>query len=228
MIKELMRKWFEVPNKPDALPMRPFCNKEDWTWEDWEVKAKKEFPIRYFLSETFPVWYAVHFSMRIDNFVYFIKSHLVPSRRHHILDLRQPKTDSNFDNYRYGHIDAYKKINYALFNILRQFIEVEHKGNYQKYIDLQKSCGLENVDDLEEIKLVYNWLTVEKPKKEKEYSDRLSEWCMLNKSILGIEDETPEMRSKINNVRRLEKELDDDETEMLIRLVKVRHQMWKP
>jgi hypothetical protein len=51
----------------------------------------RKIPIRYFLSEELPFWWRVNVVNPINKITYWLKSHLFPSRRYHILDLRQPK-----------------------------------------------------------------------------------------------------------------------------------------
>lgn len=43
----LLDRLFRVPNKPFILGFDE--------WEEWEAEAKKQYPIRYFMSETLPI-----------------------------------------------------------------------------------------------------------------------------------------------------------------------------
>src|SRR5271170_3121827 len=63
------------------------------TWQDWNKTVKEMRPVRYWISETFgdfvryKIWLPI--VQPIENARYWLVSHLVPSRRFHMLDLRQ-------------------------------------------------------------------------------------------------------------------------------------------
>lgn len=62
---------------------------------------------------------------------WWLKYHLVPKHRYHILSLKQP------NGYQYGWLDADQQILYACFNILISFVEKEMGGekNLIEYIN---------------------------------------------------------------------------------------------
>lgn len=224
-----MKNPFEIPNKPEALPMRPFCNKGDYTWEDWREETKKKYPIRYFLTEEIPFWWRVKIVMPIEDFTYWLRSHLLPSRRYHMLDLRQPEPKKyENDHYRYGWIDANKQILYACFNILVNYIEKEHKGKYQEYVKFQEESVEHDLLDLREIWTIYQWWKVDRSNQLKNVDRALSEWHDLLITTNNSEEmkEVPRLSVLKDRHSELEKEFNRTETEMLKRLIELREYMW--
>lgn len=137
----------ELP-KPDALPMRFFCNSGNYTWEDWREENKVKYPFRYWLTEDLPCWFRVKW-MSIDNAWYWLTCHLW--RKYHLLDLRTT-------TYRYGYQDPCQQYELAVLAVLRQFLkEEEHLEN------LYDNRGHEDPRN-KEILEIYNWLSSERNK----------------------------------------------------------------
>jgi len=126
-----LKKLFRFPtvvelgwSETNSLEMREFSpHTKNKTWEDYEAYLQAHYPVRFFLAGTLPkifnrlIWY------KLKHLHYFLVSHLIPSRRYHILDLRQPKY--HHDAYRWGWTDADSQMLYANFNILRAYVEKE-------------------------------------------------------------------------------------------------------
>jgi hypothetical protein len=191
---------FEVPNKPKALPMK-FCSKPgDFCWEDWKEQAKKEYPVRYFLSETIPHVFAVKVKIPAEMFYYKWYSKLI--KKQHLLDLRQ-----FFDNeYEYGYISGDKKILYACFNTIVYYVEKECGGRraFLEEIDFQESQQDKTyAEALKQILEIYDWWTIDRPRRK---------W-----QIYKTEDSFDP---------QLESELEEKEDEMLKKILLVRKFLW--
>ena len=215
---------------PEALPIRPFCKKGDFTWADWEKEAREKYPVRYFLSQTIPHWWAVNVSISVTEFVYWVKCHVIPSKRYHMLDLRQPKTIAKYDpdHYRYGYLDGDHKILYACFNSLVHFIEKEHKGKFLEYVTFQEEAMGSKHLELRELFEIYQWWTTTRKTKQKEYDKALDEWHVLLMATSNSEEQDvlPGFREAEEKHKALEKEFKEEETRMLIRLIEIREYMW--
>jgi hypothetical protein len=219
----------------DALQSREFTPDCDgYTWEDWHDTVKSMHPIKYFIAETFgdflryKVWLRI--SRPFSDVYYWFVSHFVPSRRYHMLDLRQPcsKGDlSNFDCYRYGWTDVPQKMLYAWFNLLKEYLEEEP-------YDLTKDYTLEQInadvgmkmqhESLQEAKLIHRWWTVDLKKEYKTLADIRHQWSELRQDKAAREKGDDEkFRVVMTNV---EKELEDKTDEMLMRLIKLRRSLW--
>lgn len=187
-------------------------------WDIFHQQMKENHPIKYFLSETLPLRFRVDIIMRIEEVFYFLRSHLVPSRRYHKLDLRQPKR-GNYNQYRYGWLDASEQIFFANMNILVSFIEKEF-GGYEEFLlriewlkEEKYSC--EGEIDLAQI---YWWWH------NTRYFDHLILDHMLDSWYECEEGKQKEMLFKLHTEE--EARLNELDTEMLCLLMKRRGIMW--
>lgn len=200
----------------NALPMRMFNhNQEDHTWEDWEELMQKDYPVRYFFSETLPSWFRRRIKSPINDAWYWFVCHTLPSRKYHRLDLRQP-------NYKYGWIDSDTKMLYALFNILNTFVEQEVPHKYcPSEEDVQKEPHLlYQRNNLLETKAIHYWWNVERVRQQKEYDELLHRWSDAQK------EDAQEAHQLWLDLNKMEKAQEDKEDEMLARLLKIRRSLW--
>lgn len=289
--RKFFKKIFGLPSPKDlgksgrnALSMKCFLTEEQekegvYTWSDWKEEVKTKYPVRYFFNKTLIHWFAVHITLPIKHKWYWIKSHTY--KKHHLLDLRQPKTDT-MDDYRYGWCDQKNQVLYACFNALVSFYEEAREGeyyysvkdhiknnneslqsirkelfeflnitekvglNYIKANDLlqmidnavcddENLCTSEKIVNFEnsikyydeqlhiysEIQALYEYWTVDRKKKLKESDRLLSDWSAHKED--AEERKTGTRRMAMN---RFDKEIDEEETEMLIRLIKIKNYMW--
>jgi hypothetical protein len=218
-----------------AMPSRYFPNHDgEVSWEDYYECIKQIYPIRFFLSCTLPDFirytYLDLIGYRLKNVYYWLRNHT--THRYHILDLRQPAKKSEPDYYRHGWCDTDYKILYALMNLLDQYVRNELLNSYLPTEEECKSDPYppllqEQRDRKLEVLAIHTWWTVERKKDLREYNDLLSAWHDAAYSKKGklyrnsIEAEGP--RDKLN---AKEAANDEKETEMLIRLIKVRKSLW--
>lgn len=162
-------KW-EVPS---SLPMRCFSETNDFCWEDWHKKMKLEHPIKYFILESFPLFWHVKVSRNIEEAWYWIKCHTY--KKYHLLDLRQP-------DYKYGWADVREKIVFALFNLLQQYVDKELGGleKAKEHLDWLKT--IEEFPPEEQIRVVqkaielYEWWNVDRINLIKEQEKANDDW----------------------------------------------------
>lgn len=201
----------------NALPMSMFQRKGDDTptWEDWEEKVRKEYPVRYFMSETLPMWFRTRIQRPIKDAWYWVVCHLLPSRRYHLLDLRQP-------TYKFGWIDSDTKMLYALFNILNQFVEGEMSHWYcPSEEDVQTDNHLlYQRNNWLETKAIHYWWNVERLRQMDEHADLLHRWSEARKV------DAPETHILWDELHKMEKVQEDKEDEMIARLLKIRRSLW--
>lgn len=205
-----MLKFFSVPNKPHSLPIKGFSNTGDYCWEDWREDAKKQYPIRYYLSETLPLWFASKIVCSIKTLIYYIKSHTW--KKFHYIDIR------NYE-YKWGYVDADYQILYACFTILTKFVE---RGKPERQISYIKEYLVKNetlhcsINDYknkllayEEILILYKWWNIERP-------------ALLQNinNALKIKDKN------YNEYRLLSEQLTKDERNAIKRLADVRNYLW--
>lgn len=116
----------------NAMGMRNFSSPGDPTWEDYEEKLEELYPVKFFFAHKLPIFFQRtiwwNITRPFSKAYYWIVSHIVPSRRFHMLDLRQPKNANQA--YRYGYCDPCEKITLAMMNILVEFVEKDLPNKY--------------------------------------------------------------------------------------------------
>jgi hypothetical protein len=232
MKREKWWKLFHLPSPKElgwtrgeynALPMAKFNNVGDDTptWEDWEAKMQKEYPIRYFFSETLPSWFRTNIRNPVSNAWYWVKCHVLPSHRYHILDLRQPKND-DVGNYKWGWIDSDTKILYALFNILNTFVKNEVPNYYcpsEEEVQTDPYL-LQQRNNYLEIKSIHYWWNVERLRQNKYYAELLDKWS----DARGTKDSSE--HQLWDELKKIEAAQEAKEEEMIGRLIKIRRSLW--
>jgi hypothetical protein len=230
-LRKTIKKIFYIPT-PKALPIEDFSEPGEYTWEKWREESKKKYPIRYFFSETLTHWCAVNVYMPLEEKWYWLVSHTI--RRYHLLDLRQPKTKELLhDNYRWGWIDEDRKLLYACFNILVNFVNSRNSSEYHYHVtpedilklreseEAAKQINAEQADSLQEIYNLYKYWTVDRKIDQKEIDDAMKGWHDNRKN-----DKASNNTARWDKLRELEEKFYKKEEDALIRLIKVRGAMW--
>lgn len=240
------KKLFRLPGPKDlgmsesnnVMPSRFFANfKGELSWEDYEDKIKELFPVRFFFAYIFydfiryDVWFKI--SSPIGKLWHYLVSHLIPSRRYHMLDLRQPKSNVfTVDHYRYGWIDVTEKILLANFALLNEFVEKEVPNSYfvpsdedikntsDKYGE--KTSLIRQRDIHHEIMEIYNWWNSGRKAEAKEKNKLLTNWSDFRK----IDPCSFETEKAWKDMQNAEEAFEAKTEEMLIRLIKIRNYLW--
>lgn len=222
------RKLLRLPDPKDlgmsnsnCLPSREFTPDCDGpTWEDWDIKVKAKFPIKYFFAETlidfvrFKLWLPIY--RPLDEAHYWLVSHTI--RRYHILDLRQPKNEYGVDEYRYGWRDVPEAMLYAIFNLLDQFVKHELPNFYcPPEEDIENKIQR---DTYFEILAIHKWWFEDRKREYQEFSNCRTEWHKLHK--VG-DPHTDEIWNEMN---KMHENFENKTDEMIARLMKVRRSLW--
>lgn len=211
----------------DSLPSKDFTpNTTDYSWEDWHEEVKSKHPIKYFVAETagdfvrFKLFYPVY--RPIQDAKYWVVSHIVPKRRYHMLDLRQPKNEDDIDQYRYGWLDVSERMLYAIFNLLDQFVKYEMKNYYcPTEEDILKEDNLQAQKDIYfEILEIHKWWTVDRKDAHKQCNELRNKWHSL------LKQNDPQTQIIWDKMREMDDELERKTDEMIIRLIKIRRSLW--
>ena len=226
-----MKNPFDIPNKPSALAMRDFegPDSKEYCWEDWGKEAKEKYPIRYFLSETLPLWFYINISDKISHAFYWLRSNTY--KKEHFLDLRQPKT--GLDDYRWGYIESRSRILYACFNSLILHIEelescsvryslLESIQDHRKELWNSKNpdeTGLiDQLHSYEEMLDLYEYWTDRRNVELKHINHLLHTW-----SLNRFSDNSDKL---MDDLRIAEEKFEAEELENLIRLMRIRLFLW--
>lgn len=105
-----LRRWLRLPSPvdlgwstDDALMLREFTPYQDGkSWEDWHEHCRKHYPAQYFLVRTLPFFLKRWIVWPAERMVSTVLDYCLPSRRHHVFDLRgiDPLSD-----YQHGYLD---------------------------------------------------------------------------------------------------------------------------
>lgn len=167
-----------------ALPLRAFSTGTLlYSWEDWHRDNKKEFPVRYFLTETISLKVR-RIQSKISNSYHWVRTRTW--KRYHMLDIRGPGYDG-------GWIDRDGVVLYASFKALKDFVEKEMKG---VFLEAPPKVTYESdgdywdrrVETEQELEALYTWWTKEYPKK-------------LKGSTFDLEEEENRMLQRLIEVR---------------------------
>lgn len=233
-----LRKFLKLPSPVDlGWSHHDALEDEDWsddpkgkTWQDWDRTVKQMHPVKYFIAETMGDWLQRKWWRLRNPFKdahYYVVSHVVPSRRYHMLDLRQPKRKgelANIDAYRYGWVDVPEKMLYAMFNLLGEYLNEEQPH------DLTTAYTREQIDAdpamkaqqgaVDEARTIYNWWMVGRKQEIKNIDDTRHLWWQSKKAKEPSKDEY------WNKLNRLEAEFEAKTDEMVARLMKIRRTLW--
>jgi hypothetical protein len=195
--------------KPTALPLNRWLgnpNKE-YSWDDWKRDTKAKYPVRYFLQETLPLWFKVHFTMNIEHAWYWLRTHTV--HRYHVLDLRNPE-------YKWGWRDRSQTMMYACFNLVKDFVEKE------KAFDCHVSWDSddEHREAKAEIMSIYTWWTKDRWELDKQATaaTKNHQW--------GGDEESEASKQSTKEYRRITDEIEATDQKMLEKAIKFRGCMW--
>jgi hypothetical protein len=233
------RKFFTLPgpvelgwSKYDALECEEFSdNPKGKTWQDWHKAVKHMYPIKYFIIETLANWFLdkvwLPIKRPVSDMHYWLMSHLIPSRRYHMLDLRQPcdkQSIYNIDCYRYGWCDVPEKMLFAMFNLLGEYL------NKEDVHDLSETYSQEEIDAdetfkaqqafLKEARLIYKWWSIDRKKDKAAYNIMQNLWYQARKSNSSEKDKYWAQMNK------LDADFENKTDEMISRLMKIRRTLW--
>lgn len=237
-----LKKLFKVPgpkelgrSKYDALPMRNFSHEEDdvYCWEDYDKEIGEKFPIKNFIINTLPDFIKYNlfypFWVPYNTFIDYASS-FIPGRRYHLLDLRQPYKEGdavNFDCYRYGWCDVPEKMLYAMFNLLKEYLEEEP-------FDLTTMYSREQIEEdsvlktqqayLDEARLILHWWQIERKKEAANIDNLRHVWVSNSKNKETRENGAAHAAWQV--LQEVEEAFENKTDEMCLRLLKIRRGLW--
>jgi len=239
---KLLKKLFHLPtpvelgrSESNSLPMEFFSdleNGDNYTWEDYDKEIKAAYPIKFFLVKTLPMWWRVKIAMNISHWWYWFVSHTY--RRYHSLDLRQPYTDTE-DDYDWGWLDEDRQMLFAMWNVFVSYIETSNKSKFNYGIDdisrfeeeikespeIERGALEQQLNFLKEAKSLYEYWTINRKVNLKKKDALLKDWHDHHK-----EDKRTGDDSRWRVMREFESKFDEEEEQMLIRLIKIRTGLW--
>ena len=194
------------------------------SWEDFDRHLKVKYPVRAFIGITcrdwvlYKVWYPC--TRPFKDAHYWLVSHIIPSRRYHMLDLRKART-----GYSHGWTDADNQLECAMFAILNNFVEGE-KPWMPTEEDVAnepaewggRDCLQRQRDNGLEAQAIYTWWNIDRIAAEKAIDNETSR-------LFGRRVANPS-EAEMKALDKMEAEFEATKEEMMVRLVKVRHSLW--
>lgn len=235
-MSKFIKKIFQFPSPKDlglsnsnSLPLRKLTpDAKQFSWEDYDNYIKKTYPIKYFLLETlynyikYNIFYKAY--IPLYKIYHFMLCHFVPSRKYHLLDLRQKENKFSVDVYRYGWIEIPEKMTYAMFNLLTEFVENSQKIDFNQFSeeDLKNDPGLRQQKLLfDESQEIYNWWHIERKKDLNEINNLYKDFDIaLNSKNLNLKNDLLEL------IRAKESSMEYKTDQMLERILKIRKGLW--
>ena len=220
-----------------GLPKFPKAAGTMKEFRDWDLKLKKEFPFRYAMNNFFSDIYRRFIlfpSWRLRDAWWGIKYRVVPKYKY---------TEYKLARLKPGYQDTDTLILYFAFEqfevfMKRQLTNPRHVWEYTKehfedwMEDDEVEAEIAERNALwKEMNELYEWWTVTVPNQEEtlpEYNELPEEWgtmAVFNEDF----DNEPQMieHKKISDQRiQIEEQWKKDETEYLIRLMKIRMMLW--
>ena len=232
--------WIRGEKKPFAL---------EWgKWDEWKEEQKQKRPIRFWLSDTFLEWLQdiVYFPSdiyhRVDVYIrnrWIDKTHVI---------------QTGFKPGKFYEIDD--KIMHGLFSELVDFVEKDlaHKGQYGSKTKFKfkngrcvdaayayfKWCNnlkeknedgrrvlTDQAKSSRQIQKLYEWWKNKRPNRPDAYD--ASGYAAAHKSDDIFKFSTKQslqQKRALNKLASIEKSYDDEDTNMLIELIKIRHHLW--
>jgi len=221
--------WIRGEKKPYALTL------EDW--DDWKNKQSLKRPIRFYIADTL--------LNKLQNFLYFPWDIYVNIRHYvsnrFIYKIHYLHTGLKAGNY----YDLDHRILHGLFNELVNYVEQDlawmnqwSKKN-KKIRERSAQDGLEYLDwsidikddegtptkqaeSAKEILELYNWWKNYPNRPDPMQQSGWSDLCEKNKNEVD-----PNLKDKVfNDLQIIEEQQEQEETDMLIRLIKIRKSLW--
>jgi hypothetical protein len=159
----------------NALPMEDFLDEmegEVYTWEAWGAEMRRDYPVAWFFRKEVPKPFRRAWR-RVDDTIYWLKCHTLPSYRFHILDLRNP---GGGDEWEYGWRDRSAVMLWACFKILVEFVEKEEPSDLESYCagkteeQIREEVGSQ-LDTHREMMSLYRWWKTEREAEAKQVDE---------------------------------------------------------
>lgn len=200
------------------------------TWEDYDRYISEHYPVKNFLVNTLPRFVRRNIVnpvyVPLNEAYYWLVSHVIPSRRYHMLDLRQPYKAgdvANLDCYRWGWCDVPEKMLYAMFNLLGEYLAEEPTDlrEWHSPEEIEADAGMkEQQRCYDEAHKIYRWWSVERNEGRKAIEDMTSKWHDARK----VRDPSAEEYWK--QLRDMQAWFEEREDEMIGRLISIRRGLW--
>ena len=182
-------------------------------WQDWSTLAKKEFPVRYWLDRTCFPWFR-HQASRFDRIKWWVCHRTID--RYHVVDTGLEP----------GYYDCDYRILHSVFSLFNEFMEVQQDG----HVDWESEFHSKEWGEMNE---VWDWWKARSTREElfeKEHPHPVlpDDWGFMSVVNRRYDEEALMIEWKrISDLHRAQEIVWDQEDEdMLIRVMKLRLRLW--
>lgn len=186
-------------------------------WRIWEEEQREKHPFLFFLLKDIPGFFSRRW-FGIRQTIYHLKVKYIRKYHHIKIDVRRflgPEL------YNYHWYDTDTKILYGCFQTLVDFIEEEKAGEM-----LDWSVTPEHVKVWKEVNELYDWWIKVRPNRDPGYPKEKDYGLKEGEGFDKDTRQSKEYLKAFDKVRERENEFENEDTEMLIRLVSIRKWLW--
>lgn len=224
-----------VQEKVGMIPKPPYATSAEW--KEWKTANEKTHPVWYWITDTGVdlIQDFVYFPHDVYyNFYYYFYNRFIHQTH---------KINTNLPPGRFYDIDI-RMLN-AMFQLIVEFVEYDKASAYNRWhsddqIKNKRKAGLKYLDweiqqrhqspqqaeGAKQIKEIYLWIKDVRPYRPDPFEvSGLSEYYK-NHDIFDMDHNTEECKQMREMTNDLEQKYEDEDTEMMIRIIKLRKQLW--
>ena len=192
-------------------------------WKEWHKSTKEKHPIRYWIAEE-----GLDILQDIVYIPYDIYKTIESYIRNRFIDRTNSLTASKTDIPPGQYADLYSRILFCLFNEMENFVE-RNQDQIEFSLALKDKKDKNQLKYAKELMKIYKWWTEDYRNRPDPYEvSGFHAFYENNESVLDVmsNDKNDELQAAINKINELEKQYYDEDTKMLIRLIKIRNNLW--
>lgn len=192
-------------------------------WNEWHKSTKEKHPIRYWIAEE-----GLDILQDIVYIPYDIYKTIESYIRNRFINRTNSLTASKTDIPPGQYADLDSRILFSLFNEMENFVE-HNRDQIEFSLALNNKRDKNQLKYAKELMKIYNWWTEDYRNRPDPYEvSGFHTFYKNNESVLDVisNDKNDELQAAIDKINELEKQYYDEDTKMLIRLIKIRNNLW--
>ena len=192
-------------------------------WNGWHSAVKEKHPIRYWLAEE-----GLDILQEIVYTPYDIYNTIYSYIRNRYIDRTNSLTASKTDIPPGQYADLDSRIVFCLFNEMQKFVEF-NREHLEFSLTLKGKENKNQVKYAKDLMKIYKWWTEDYRNRPDPYdASGFGAFYENHESVLDVltSDKSEELKAAIDKINEIEKQYYDEETKMLISLIKIRNNLW--
>ena len=192
-------------------------------WKEWHKTAKEKHPIRYWIAEE-----GLDIIQDIVYIPYDIYKTIQSYIRNRFIDKTNSLTASSTDIPPGQYADLDSRIVFCMFNEVQKFVE-HNREQIEFSLNLKGKENKNQVKHAKELMKIYKWWTEDYRNRPDPYdASGFGAFYEKHESVLDAltSDKSEELKVALDNINEIEKRYYDEDTKMLISLIKIRSNLW--